>query len=128
MLDTINDCDSNGSIVHGTLEGSGDNDWFTFRGEDDLGCSVNPNFGLYSPEDAMLCAYFLCDNGGDNVSCPSDATEDTSPEGMSGCCTDSKFLETGLNCKGMDDSSQVYIHVYAPDNTACQLYDVQYHY
>ncbi len=127
MLDSITDCDGTGGEVPGTLEGS-DKDWFSFHAEDQFGCQVNPEISLQANTGTLLCAYFLCDSGGDNLNCPTGSTVDTSPDGLSGCCTSTGSMKPDINCSGTDDSSQVYLLVYAPSNTACQPYTLGYHY
>jgi hypothetical protein len=127
VLDSITDCDGTGGELPGTLEGS-DKDWFSFHAKDQFGCQVNPEFSLQATTGTLLCAYFVCDSGGDNLNCPTGSTVDTSPDGLSGCCTSTGSMKPDINCSGTDDSSQVYVLVYAPSNTACQPYTLSYHY
>ena len=124
----ISDCDGAGDYYYGTLEGSTDKDWFTFHAHDQAGCSVNPTFLIQSSTTFLLCAYFTCDTGGDSINCSSGSSVDTSPDGLSGCCTTNGTLEPSVNCSGFDDSSQVYVLVSSPSNQACQDYTVDYHY
>ena len=124
-LGQINDCDKNGSSVSGVLAG-GDVDWFTYKGSDTFGCSVNPSRDITSDGQAKLCKYIRCP-GLKLDKCPNDSTSDTSPEGDPGCCTTTK-MELGINCNGASDDATIFLKVEKPPAFTCVNYTFNYHY
>lgn len=128
----ISDCDGDGGTVSGTIAGAGDVDWFTYDGDDGAGCVVDPTRSLTQSESGLrLCKFFECLSGETERSCPGGTTEETSPEGRSGCCGTAGFDVTDLNCTGTtDEHVHVYVRIDQPGANAstCNDYSLSYHY
>ena len=125
---SITDCDWDGKSITGTLHGAGDDDWYTFHGDDQAGCTVNPNFDIAPASTLIVCAYFVCDSGSTEVTCDSNSQSSLSPAGHSGCCSSGATFSPKLNCTGtMEDSTKVTVRVRSPVNN-CLTYKIDYHY
>ena len=129
----IDDCDSSGGSISGTIAGSNDVDWFTYEGEDPAltFCSVDPTRSFSQSESGIrLCKYLDCFSGTLEFSCPGNTTLD-SVNGFVGCCGSAAFTIDPVNCTGtLAEHVQVYIRVDQPNATAstCNDYTLNYHY
>ena len=128
----ISDCDGDGGTVTGTIAGMSDVDWFTYEGDDGIGCVVDPTRSFtQSGSGLRLCKFMECKSGDTEFGCPSGTTGSTSPGGRAGCCGSSGFDVTDLNCTGTSDEHvDVYIRIDKPgaNATTCDDYSLGYHY
>jgi hypothetical protein len=128
----ISDCDGDGGTVSGTIAGAADIDWFSYEGDDKIGCVVDPTRSFSQSESGLrLCKFIECFNGNTEFSCPGGTTAATSPGGRKGCCGTTGFKISNLNCTGtLDEHARVFIRVDQPGATAatCNVYSLSYHY
>jgi hypothetical protein len=128
----ISDCNGTGGIVNGTINGSSDVDWYTYAASDELGCVVDPTRTLTSISGGVrLCKYAECYMGATNVTCPIGTTQETSPDGRSGCCANFGFQFDDLDCADtFSDDAFIYIRVDQPAAQAntCNHYAIDFHY
>lgn len=128
-LGKISDDDDDGGRIKGILSTGTDVDWFKYYGEDGYLSEVDPGRDVVLG-DIELCGFFQCADGElDGFACPSGTTALESPDGRSGCCSDSGF-EVSPECTGIDDSVLVYIrvrHAQAVGSKTCVPYEVDYH-
>jgi len=126
-LGTLTDC--NGAAnVGGTLDGPGDADWYRFTGYDDY-CWAEPSVTV--APDARVCLFVECLSGETQVTCPTGATADTSPEGRPGCCMTGALSVSDFNCTGtINDDVEVYVRVENPEAAvgSCEEYSLTYEY
>jgi hypothetical protein len=126
----INDCDGSGSSVTGVIAGSGDVDWFKFKGDDDLLCSVDP-YAISSAVSggARLCAFADCGGVTELKSCKK-GVQNSSPSGLAGCCTTTGTdVALEINCPGTpEDNATIYIRIDQPSGNSCISYTIDYHY
>lgn len=128
-LGEFNDCDGNGGSVSGVL-GLGDEDWFTYIGDDDFGCIVDPDREIVTDGAVRICKFAECLNGLPNtdLSCPPGTMSAMSPAGRPGCCGSSGFNMGVFNCTGtIDDSAYIYIRI-DQGSPQCVEYTLNYHY
>lgn len=126
----IEDCDGDGGMISGVIA-PGDTDWFTYQGDDVIGCSVDPTRSFTNGGGLRLCKFIRCVDSGATTefTCPGGTTEATSPEGRDGCCSASGFTIDDVNCTGtLDEDTEVFIRVDRPTGTGCTSYSVSYHY
>jgi hypothetical protein len=131
-LGTIGDCDDQGDVVSGVLNGANDVDWYKFHGIDMSSlCSVDPARALSSSGSVRICKFIQCDaSESNNFTCPSGSTPATSPIGRPGCCG-SGDMDISLTCGSSQlnaDDAMVYIRVDNPQSLPCASYTVAYHY
>lgn len=114
------------SEVEGSTEPD-DVDWFTTQ-LDDLGENCPASDGtiaiVTAEEDLEVCMYFACNAGGASVNC-GPGTEDTSPDGLAGCCG-TNSVEPNFFCSGVNNDSEVRIRVGGLQANACVDYAVAY--
>jgi len=126
----IEDCDGDGGMITGVI-GPGDTDWFTYVGNDTLGCVVDATRSFSSDAPLRLCKFVRCvDNGATtSFSCPGGTVSATSPGGRDGCCGTSGFDIDDINCSGtLDEDAEVLIRVDRESGTGCTSYSLSYHY
>jgi len=126
-LGTIDDHDSSGGEIVGTLNGN-DTDWYVYDGVDVPGAFVDPAVSFSSDDDLMVVCQFLeCD--GAEVTCPTGTSDANSPMGLPGCCSYHSF-ELPHDCAGIIDGS-ARIHIQVSQQGAvdqCVDYSVWYHF
>jgi hypothetical protein len=111
-------------MITGTL-GNGDQDWYKYKGSDDLGCSVDPTRTLSADAQVRLCKFASCTDAA--VTCPGGTTKFKSPKGLDGCCAEQGF-SIKVDCKGISDDATIYIFLDKPQGPQCVNYTVTYHY
>ncbi len=129
-LGQINDNDSNGAVVAGSLHSVGDVDWYFYLGDDDFTGNVDPARSVVASGGLRLCKFIECDNGlaETEFECPAGSQYALSPMARPGCCSSGSIELPDLNCTGVsEDNSTVYIRVDQPDE-ACVTYAISYHY
>lgn len=127
------DCDELSTM--GTIDGSGDVDWYVYvQTGDEAGCNVNParDWSVASDHALRVCKYVECQIDGmspETVDCNDGSTPDTQG-GLSGCCHTEPFnVGIGLfGCSGSDDLLNVYTSVEEPDAApdTCAEYNLNY--
>jgi hypothetical protein len=132
-LGAIGDCDDEGDMISGVLDGPTDADWYKIDGNDASSfCVVDPSRSLQSSSPVRLCKFIQCKNGeSTNFSCPGGTTPATSPQGRPGCCSMGGFTIGDLGCGGStldSDNSTIYLRLDNPQGAACPSYTVAYHY
>jgi hypothetical protein len=132
QADPIGDCDGDGHVLGGIIDGAQDVDWFVYQGNDGI-CVVNPSGELSADlPGARLCVFIECLQGDTEFGpCPATASEDTSPDGLPGCCSTSSLDLDGFNCTGTtSEDLWVYMRVDQPGGPSgvCNSYTVTYHY
>ena len=114
------------SEVEGSSEPA-DVDWYTTK-LDDLGKDCPNSDGtiaiVTADEDLEVCMYFACDAGAASVNCGPD-DQDTSPDGLAGCCG-TNSVEPNFFCSGVNSDSEVRIRVGGLQANACVDYAVAY--
>ena len=127
-LGTIDDCDSSGSSVAGILDGSTDQDWYFFEGDDSWTCSVSPT--ISTSDDVEVCTYFLCtDFETPSVTCLDGSADHANADGDPGCCSQGGGHSADIGCSGIDDSAFVSLLVtQTATSSECEPYTVDYNY
>ena len=128
-LGTITDCDSSGSSLSGVLS-LGDEDWFTYIGDDVFGCLVDPEREIVTDGSLRICKFAECLNGLPNteITCPPGTQSAMSPAGRPGCCGSSGFKMGVFDCAGtIDDDARIYIRI-DQGVPQCTQYTLNYHY
>jgi hypothetical protein len=128
-LGSIDDCDGSGSSIEGVLAGVDDVDWYSYHGDDNFGCSVDPTRTLTTMDHLRVCKFATCDQEPTTVTCPSGAVSALSPDGRSGCCSDQGFAMT-IDCNGGitdNDAATIYVRLDKPD-PACVSYTLAWHF
>jgi hypothetical protein len=127
----ISDCDGAGGSLHGAIIGANDTDWYIYQGNDTTWCYVEPTQSVTpSDEGIRVCAYVECLSGTPDFGCPGGTTDDTSPEGRPGCCSDKGGFQIQLDCAGSFDASPVvFIRIDQPQASAdtCNEYTLAYY-
>lgn len=127
-LGTISDADGDGDTFAGLLEGQSDKDWYKYKGTDNFGSVVDATRTVSSSDVIRICKFAQCVSGTTEVTCPSSATDATSPDGRPGCCSDHGFTFGDLNCTGTSsDDAEIYIRLDTQVHD-CVTYSVDYHY
>lgn len=127
-LGAINDSDSGGGIVQGTLTTAGDIDWFRYTGSDTTFYVADPARTFVASGPARLCKFLECLDGGPvTFDCPSGTQPATSPEGRAGCCGTAGFGFSHA-CPSSVDDAIVFIRVDSPQSPDCIDYSVGYHF
>ena len=127
-LGMIEDCDDDGSMVTGVLDGNEDVDWFRYDGDDVALCNVNPARTISADGGLRLCKFAECADGETDVDCDEGTTQTNSPDGRVGCCSDGSFDMPDVNCTGtIDDDATVFIRVDQAE-AMCVAYTLSYHY
>ena len=127
-LGMIEDCDEDGSMVTGILDGDEDVDWFRYDGDDVSLCNVNPARTIAADAGLRLCKFAECVEGETELDCPKGTTQTNSPDGRLGCCADASFELSDINCTGtLDDDAAVFLRV-DQGQAQCVAYTLTYHY
>lgn len=128
--DPIEDCDGDGGSITGVI-GPGDSDWFTYIGDDTLGCVVDAQRSFSSDAPLRICKFIRCIDSGatTSFSCPSGTISATSPGGRDGCCGSSGFEIDDVDCSGtLDEDTEVFIRIDRESGPGCTSYSLSYHY
>lgn len=128
-LGEINDNDNNGDSFSAVLS-YGDEDWFTYTGDDDAFYIVDPERELVADGDLRLCKFAECLNGLENteITCPPGTSSATSPAGRPGCCGSSGFKMGVFDCASTtEDSAYIYLRL-DQGVQQCVQYTLNYHY
>lgn len=128
-LKAIDDCDGSGDKFAGTVGGA-DVDYWTFKGSDKFGCTVDPSVTNHSGS-VRVCVFAQCLSGTTEFKKCNAGTAFKLPSGLDGCCTDGPgdaSLDFKCTLVGTDDSADVFIRVDSPGATTCLPYDVDYHF
>lgn len=127
-LANIDDCDSSGSTITGTMNGAVDVDMYKFQGTDTFGCEVNPTASS-STTGLELCVFVACMSGSIDFKGCSGGVQKTSDIGDPGCCVATPGTTTlDYNCVGTtSESANVFIRV-KQTGTTCLPYSVAYHF
>lgn len=123
-LGAINDCDGNGALLVGALDGPGDADWYQYEGSDDFGCVVDPDRAFTANASLRLCKFADCD--GVSVTCEGGSQSETSPGGKPGCCHTQGF-SMAVGCDGISDDATVFFR-FDQAGSACVEYSLEFHY
>ncbi len=128
-LGMIEDCNSDGDMLSGVLDGQDDVDWFQYSGDDVAFCTVDPERTLAVDGPVRFCKFVECNASlqDTEISCPEGVTQSQSPDGRPGCCSDDGFAFDDINCPGIDDDATVYLRLDQPANM-CAAYTLSYHY
>jgi hypothetical protein len=129
LLTGIDDCDGSGSTFKGTVGGA-DVDFWTYKGKDKFGCTVDPTVNNKSAS-VRVCVFAQCASGATEFKKCSKGTATKLPSGLDGCCTDGPgeaSLDYTCTLVGTDDSADVFMRVDSPGATTCLPYEVDYHF
>jgi len=130
-LGRIDDLDSSGGTVEGSLDSDSDVDWYRYAGDDDIGSVVDPARTLVASAGIRMCKFFECDNGlaQTEFDCPDGADYALSSMARPGCCsTSGEIALPELNCADVsEDNAAVYIRIDLPEQV-CTTYELSYHY
>ncbi|MGZ3419920.1 MAG: hypothetical protein ACXWUG_16940 [Polyangiales bacterium] len=128
-LTGIDDCDGSGSSLSGVVGGI-DVDFWTYKGSDSFGCTVDPYVTNHSAS-VRVCVFAQCGAGPTEFKKCNKGTAFKLPSGIAGCCTDGPgdaSLDFACTLVGSDDSADVFMRVDSPGATTCLPYDVDYHF
>lgn len=121
----ISDCEGSQTLTASV--GSGDADWYKFKGLDSL-CgldNIQPYAKVTSSSSLTVCVYLKPTNGSDPATCLK-GTSDSSVSGYKGCCSSTEArLQFGSNFA--DDEADILIKVTGPSST-CGAYNMEYAY
>jgi hypothetical protein len=119
----ISDCEGSQTLTASV--GSGDADWYEFKGLDSL-CgldNIQPYAKVTSSSSLTVCMYLKPTNGSDPATCLK-GTADSSVSGYKGCCSSTEArLQFGSNFA--DDEADILIKVTGPSST-CGAYNMEY--
>jgi len=101
-----------GNVVGALVEG--DEDWFSFTVEDQIGGTTGPRVDYRGPDE--ICLYYECDSGDGEITC------DEGEADGEGCCSASR-VKLGLDCSGLDESGTVFVQVRTDATPTCANYD-----
>lgn len=125
-LDPIDDTDSSGSQLGGILEGSEDEDWFSYEVTDGSLAILEPQRILNADGPIRLCKYYRCNTEqASKAVCDAGADTDLLADGTSGCCADDQDVAMDVECTTGDDSGTVFVRLSTTAN-ACVSYTVDY--
>lgn len=105
------------SYPAGNVDGAlvdGDEDWFSFTVEDQIGGTLGPRVGYTGPDE--VCMFYECDGGDGSVTC------DEGEMVGEGCCATAR-VKLSVDCPGFDDSGTAYIQVRSDSTPMCNVYD-----
>lgn len=124
----IDDCDGSAILAAGSLL-EGDVDWFSYTGNDTLGCLTNPAATVTSDAPVRVCQFVECLEGDLELTCEAPATEETSPDGVPGCCADTE-VSLNIGCGGSltAEDAQIAIRVDKPPTPVCASYELLFHF
>lgn len=128
-LKAIDDCDGSGDKFTGTVGGA-DVDYWTYKGSDKFGCSVDPSVKNHSAS-VRVCVFAQCLSGTTEFKKCNSGTAFKLPSGIDGCCTDGPgdaSMDYTCTLVGSDDSADVFMRVDSPGATTCLPYEVDYHF
>lgn len=129
-LGLVDDDDDAGGMLSGTIS-PGDEDWYTYQGDDTFPGVVDPTREFSSSETLRICKYMQCPDNDENFDCPGGTIDDTSPDGRKGCCGTTGF-EIDFICGSSslnDDSADVWMRVDDPTGQVeCATYTLAYHF
>ncbi|MEQ9323511.1 MAG: hypothetical protein RIF41_30390 [Polyangiaceae bacterium] len=123
-IGAINDCDDDGAMLAGALDGPTDEDWYFYSGSDDFGCVVDPTRAVTATGTLRLCKFAECD--GVSVSCQNGSQPANSPKGNPGCCHTQGF-GMDVDCSGVSDDATIHLR-FDQAGSACVEYSLDYHY
>ena len=130
-LGDFDDFNPNFEVVDGRLPVGGDEDWFSYHCDDFVLGQVDMNYEIDTNIPVRVCQFIACDVASDPVVvCPDGSSEETSPDGLPGCCSDLETLSIGeIDCSpdSGDDSGQIYVRVDMPAQDMCVSYDLGVH-
>ena len=134
------DSDAENEVVSGVISGPTDVDWYTYKGTDSTGPSVDPTRTIEVENDKIayqLCKFVKCKSGTFAGQCPDNTTPATSKvQKLKGCCASSTagsftIAPSALSdlCDGTsNDDATIFIRVDNPLGNACGKYTLHYHY
>jgi hypothetical protein len=128
-LKAIDDCDGSGDKFSGTVGGA-DVDYWTYKGSDKFGCTVDPSITNHSGS-VRVCVFAQCAAGTTEFKSCKAGSAFKLPSGIDGCCTDGPgdaAVDYKCTLVGTDDSADVFMRVDSPGATTCLPYDVDYHF
>lgn len=130
QLDDITDDDDEYLLVSGALEGTGDADWYQYRGIDTFGHYVDPTVQFLSMEAGMrVCQFVECEESGivkTNVTCPAGTVTALSAGLRPGCCDSAGFAIESVEC-GQTENLLVRIRLDKPETDTCVDYELRVH-
>jgi hypothetical protein len=112
-------------MAAGGFDGA-ETDWFVYHAEDGIACFDAPDIAVEADIDVAACAFVSCDSGSENVTCQGGAEEDTSPDGLPGCC-DQNGVELDFNCTFGSANADIFVRLVSVD-AACVPYELAFDY
>lgn len=118
-------CGQPAVMANGAFDGA-ETDWFVYHAEDAIACFESPDIVVESDVDVAACAFVSCDSGNEDVSCQGGAQDDTSPDGLPGCC-DQNGVELDFNCQFGASNASIFVRLVSLD-AACVPYELAFDY
>ena len=129
-LGEFNDFDPTFEVVDGRIPaGSGDEDWFSYRCDDNAVGQVDMAYEIDTNIPVRVCQFFACDlPDNPSVVCPA-GSEAASMDGLPGCCSDLETLSVEeIVCNpDSDETGEVFVRVDMPAQEMCVSYDLGVH-
>lgn len=119
-------CGAPAMMATGGLDGA-ESDWFVYNADDSIACFDNPDAVVTADVDVAVCIFAQCDNGNTGVNCSGGADDDTSPDGLEGCCDQNAVGFGDLSCSFGPFNGVVYVRVTSID-AACVPYELAFDY
>jgi hypothetical protein len=117
-------CGADAMTAAGGFDGA-ETDWFVYHAVDAIACFQGPNIEVTADIDVAVCAFLSCDSGNEDVSCIG-AEDDTSPDGLPGCC-DQNSVAFDFNCQLGGSNGNIFVRLVSVE-AACTPYEMAFDY
>lgn len=119
-------CGGDAMTQMGAFDGA-ETDWFVYHAQDAIACFQNPNVVVTSDVDVGVCVFVDCDMGNTSVNCSGGSDEDTSPDGLDGCCDQNEVGLGDFSCQFNSPNASLYVRIVSLD-AACVPYELAFDY
>lgn len=128
-LGEITDDDDEKVMASGVLTGTGDADWYRFKGIDTFGHVSEPTIQVASSATVRVCQFLECEEGAvmTTVECPMGTQSALSGALRPGCCGGANFTVSSFECPGTNDNLFVYVRIDKASKDSCVEYSLTAH-
>ena len=119
-------CGADTMTTTGAFDGA-ESDWFQYHAQDGIACFENPDVVVTSDVDVGVCVFVDCDMGDTSVNCSGGSDEDTSPDGLAGCCGQNEVGLGDFGCQFNQQNATIWVRIISLD-AACVPYELAFDY
>jgi hypothetical protein len=119
-------CGQPAMMASGAFDGA-ETDWFMYHAQDAIACFDSPDVVVTSDVDVGVCVFVECDMGNTNVNCSGGSDEDTSPDGLEGCCDQNEVGLGDFGCQLNSANATIWVRIVSLD-AACVPYELAFDY